>query len=402
MPSSTSSSRGIFFKVLLAATLVMGLSMGIVRLTTYLSNASGGKILARVLEARNCLPQIIAERQDLMMFFGSSMVEAAFAPIQFDNELAEKDIELKSFNFGFGGLNPFFQDYLSRRIKESFLAKDRRLKLALIEFTPFQATVTRRLRALPLEDSFLTMLASDQELFDLLLRDPKRGIRVYNIRYLRDSISAEMITHHLGSGLLPKQHSPSPKEGRSNIKKLRAFSRKRRELLKKEYPDFLYSYWYYPWQGGKTLPMGQQEIRDLYRASYSLTSNPYYLEKDRLRRIRTADIIDLNFDEVLVDAFIRIVENFKEISDQVEVVLLPRNTAWIVHSSAAQARLQAVLQKIEDSTGVEVKDYQALPEFTPDLFSDTTHLSRYKGDVAFTHFLAEEYAKVIHLTATTQ
>jgi hypothetical protein len=32
---------------------------------------------------------------------------------------------------------------------------------------------------------------------------------------------------------------------------------------------------------------------------------------------------------------------------------------------------------------------------TPEMFSDTTHLARYQGDVPFTRFLAERYSPVL-------
>ena len=128
---------------------------------------------------------MLAEEKGLVMFYGSSMTQAGFSPRQFDKAMAEKGANIKSFNFGFGGLNPYFQDILSRRIMEQFQQKDRHLELAILEFNPFQTTITRHERARSLEDSFLTMLASNQELKELTLADPTRGIRLYNIKEKR-------------------------------------------------------------------------------------------------------------------------------------------------------------------------------------------------------------------------
>lgn len=157
-------------------------------------------------------------------------------------------------------------------------------------------------------DSFVTMLASPTEVWEIALRDPTRGVRMLNIHYLRDDISAEMIT-------------------------------------------------------------------------------------DRLWRDHCCDILGLNFEEELVAAYIRLVKEFQQFSNRVEVVLLPRNTERIEYSPEAATRLAAVVERIEHETGLTLRDYQILPEITPDMYSDTTHLARDLGDVPFTEFLVDEYAE---------
>jgi hypothetical protein len=205
MSSSTSSSspsaaapRRPYVKALIAIVLGMGASMAVVQGFTYLNNASAETILDRVMEARSYLPAIVEEEKDLVMVFGSSMTDAGFAARQFDSELAERGVDVKSFNFGFGGINPYFQDYLSRRIRDEFSAGDRRLKLALIEFTPLQNTKARWQGARPIVDSYEAMLANGEEIWEIVKKDPTRGIRVAEIKYLRNEISAEMITWFFG------------------------------------------------------------------------------------------------------------------------------------------------------------------------------------------------------------
>ena len=114
--------------------------MGLVNLFFVAVDASADTIMGRVMESRRQLPIITEIEEPVVMVFGSSMVQAGFSPRQFDKEMAERDRQVKSFNFGFGGLNPFFQDFLSRRIQEEFAANDKRLALAVIEFNPFQTT----------------------------------------------------------------------------------------------------------------------------------------------------------------------------------------------------------------------------------------------------------------------
>jgi len=129
---------------LLAILLSMAVALGLVRMFTAANGAGADSLMGRVLLAQAAIPQIAAEENDLVLFFGSSMVQAGFSPREFDRRLAEMGVSTTSFNFGFGGLNPIFQEYVSRRIAEGFTAENRRLKLVLIEFNPFQTTITRR------------------------------------------------------------------------------------------------------------------------------------------------------------------------------------------------------------------------------------------------------------------
>lgn len=119
------------------------------------------------------------------------------------------------------------------------------------------------------------------------------------------------------------------------------------------------------------------------------------LADDRLRRITCCDIEELHFEETLIAAFIRTVKNFQEFSDHVEVVLLPRNHDWIQRPPEAQERIRVVLERIERETGVTVRSLEDRPEITPEMFSDTTHLARYGGDVPYTSMLVEIYAPIL-------
>ncbi len=368
----------------------------ILRFFTDLNDASAETILGRVVEARSALPAIMAEEQNLAIFFSSSMTHAGFSPRMFDRWMAEKGVGIKSFNFGFGGLNPYFQEILSRRIVEAFDAENRKIELLMIEFNPFQTTQIRWNRAKPIVDSFLTMLATDRELFEIAKNDLSRGIRLFTIRYFRNDISAEMITAFFGESL-----QTMPQE--SELPEDEAVSERREEILElldgqlgKDYPDYDGSDWYLPWQGGGTIPLDRSEqtvelIKELVRTN--LTDRN--LDNDRLDRILTADIIQLRFEELLVESFIQFVRNFQQISNQVEIILLPANRDWIVNPPEASQRLAVVLERIERETGIKIRNLQDAPEITPDMYGDTTHLGRYTGDLPFAQLLVDELAPVL-------
>ncbi len=402
MSSSTSSSdrpapRGPYLKALLAILLGMGASMALVRGFTELNDASAETILDRVMEARAALPDIVQEENPLVMSFGSSMTQAAFGARQFDREMAERGTEVKSFNFGFGGLNPYFQDYFSRRIRDAFVENDRRLKLVLIEFTPLQNTSARWEGAQPSVDSYVTMLADGSDVWDIIKENPTRGIRIANIKYVRNEISAEMITWFFGGQWF---RSPRPDAGvpadEEKDKILEEIGEKLEANFEEEYPDYVPSSWSWEWQGAGTIPEERsQETLDLFVPYFEALRSDQRLADDRLRRITCCDIEDLHFEEALVAGFIRTVKNFQEFSDHVEVILLPRNHDWIQRGPEAAQRLSDVLARVERETGVTIHSFEDAPEITTEMFSDTTHLARYTGDVPYTHLLVETYAPIL-------
>ena len=392
MNLSTSSSDRVYLKILLAILLGLGAALGLVRIVFWANDASAETILSRVMGAREVLPRIVAIEEPVVMVFGSSMVQAGFSPRQFDMEMAEQGVAVKSFNFGFGGLNPFFQDYFSRRIRESFDAGDKRLKLTVIEFNPFQTTQSRWNGALTTVDSFLTMLASDKEIWDITMEDPERGALLFNIRYLRNDISAEMATSFFSQPLRgPRELSKLPQD--EEMQALRdELGGKLNEKFEEEYPDYDGKPWNWGWQGGGTIPEERSdETMDLVYQYYDAGKIDYRLDSDRINRVNCCDILEMHFEPSLVEAFIRIVENFQQFSDQVEIIMLPRNTDWIEYTPEARKRLQAAISQIEQATGVTIRDYQKIDGLSNAMFGDTTHLNRYQGAVRFTHHLVEQH-----------
>ncbi|MGB0495076.1 MAG: hypothetical protein ACPGJI_01875 [Kangiellaceae bacterium] len=387
-----SSSRAIYKKISLAILFGMGIAMALIQGITVLMGGTTHNIMGRVVEARAALPKIVQEEQDLVMVFGSSMVEAGFAARQFDKEMSELGKNVKSFNFGFGGLNPFFQDYLSRRIRDEFVRNDKRLKLAVIEFNPFQTTQTRWNGAISTVDSFITMLASNEELFAIGKEDPTRGFRLFNIKYIRNDISAEMATSFIGQGMFPAKRPKRLDDPEEIREKQRELGKELQELFAKEYPDYKSSRWSYPWQGAGTIPQERSDhTLAVFKEYYAALQSHARLTNDLQNRINRADIEELNFEPLLIESFIEIVENFKQFSDKVEIVMLPRNTKWVNYTEEGKKRLNKTISIIEKATKLKIESHQDLDVIDPTMFSDTTHLARYSGDVPYTHYLVMRY-----------
>ncbi len=386
------NERVVYAKIILAIALCAALTVGIMHGFLTVADAKNQGVFARTSLAREALPKIVKEPHDLVIFYGSSMTRAGFSPRLFDKELNAMGKNIKSFNYGFGGLNPYFQDFLSRRIKDQFVENDRKLKLALIEFNPFQTTQRRWQGAKPVVDSFLSMLASDEEIFEIAKQDITRGILLFNIRYIRNNISSEIITSSFGRMMFPPFQWQQFKDSEEVQQARREIGRKLGEHFDKDYPDLNYQDWMYEWQGAGTIPEERsEETLATFEEYYDLSQTDAQMKNDRLSRIRSADIEELHFEPLLVESFIQIVKNFQQFSEQVEVIMLPRNTKWITNTPEGKKRLAAAIQQIEQATGITISDHQDLDVINPSLFSDTTHLARYRGDVPYTKYLVEQY-----------
>ena len=394
MPFDAGAARRVNLRILAVIALGMAACLGTFRIGIWLNDVSGDTIMDRVASARAQLHKVLAvEEPDIVMVFGSSMVEAGFGARQFDRELQEQGVTgVRSFNYGFGGLNPLFQDFLARRLREAFDAEGRRLRLAVIEFNPFQATIRRRDGARPIEDTMMSTLMSGEEIWETFLEDPERGMQLFTIHYLRNDISAEATGSQFAGFLSeprPRSELPVDEEAEARRDEVNAILGER---FQEDYPDYTGESWYWDWQGAGTIPEERsEETRQLLLELYETLRTPRILENDRLNRIHCCDIIEMHFDDELVEAFIRIVEVFRTFSDEVEIIMLPRNTRWIEYTPEARERLDAVLARIEQATGFPVQDFQVIEGLTPEMFSDTTHLTRYGGEVVFTSFLAERY-----------
>jgi len=226
--------------------------------------------------------------------------------------------------------------------------------------------------------------------------DLTRGIRLFNIKYLRGSISAEMITSFFARELFPPQAHQTFKDDDEIIAERGRLGRLLGEKFDEEYPNYKGEAWSYTWQGGGTIPQERsEETLAIFDDYYRVTQTDNMMKNDRLSRIRSADIEELNFEPLLVEHFINIIKNFQRVSENVEVMMLPKNSKWIKTTPAAEKRLAAVVKQIEEATGIKMKDHQNLPQITSAMYRDTTHLSRYRGDIAYTNYLIQQYQNIL-------
>ncbi|MCW9017370.1 MAG: hypothetical protein OQJ89_10425, partial [Kangiellaceae bacterium] len=131
----------------------------------------------------------------------------------------------------------------------------------------------------------------------------------------------------------------------------------------------------------------------VFKEYYETFQDDSMKKNRRLRRIESSGIESLHFEPLLVESFIRIVENFKPVAERVEIVMMPRDFKWINYTPEAQARLDQAVMQIEKATSLKINNHQLLDKITSDMYRDVTHLTKYAGDVTYTHHLVEEFAE---------
>lgn len=376
-------------KTLVAGMIVTALIIGLYLQFTTLINFNG-----RVLGMMDYLPTFISQNRDrqTLMIFGSSMVQAGFEPYQFDEQMTQRGLDVASINYGVGNLDPEFQKYLTRDVRRKYEAAGQKIDMTLLEFNPFQTTLTRGGFGNITRDQNEAILLTPADLWRITLEDPNRGIRLFTIRYFRNGVSAE---------LLSSVFAFANDEDVSGQEAARRAANTRRSQLRQAFQDTLpEGVNVFPPDYSDGLRGGRIDKRSLseetltalqdYVASFR---DPALMASDQQRRILQGDILELGFDERLIRDFITMVNDLKAVSEKMEVLLLPRNTDWIVYRPEVQQKLDRLMQRISAETGVPVRDFQDHPDITPEMFLDTTHLSFGSGIDAYTKLLAETYAE---------
>jgi hypothetical protein len=163
------------------------------------------------------------------------------------------------------------------------------------------------------------MLSNDEELWQILRQDLSRGIHLFNIKYIRNHVSAEMVTSYYSREIFPPQRGQKFKDDEEIVTARRSLGNELTEAFKQEYPNYEGADWYYPWRGAGTIPQERSaKTLAVFDSYYAVTQTDAQMKNDRLSRIRSADIEELHFEPFLVESFIGIVKNFQRFSDTVK------------------------------------------------------------------------------------
>lgn len=411
MTSSTSSSEHASLPLsngragllmILIALLVLGPAVLFVRGFTGLAEKSGGDVfgIQRIRSVHAQMDYMAQQAGPTVLVFGSSLTNEGFSPRHFDRQAeAMLGTDITSFNIGMGNMKPSYQLLLAKRLREAHERAGRKAALSIIELTPFLLTEKRNAFRPFMTEQVTAVLMSREELMQELWRDPERFARLFTIKYLRDGISAEAITGGLRF-LIGSAQSQVPliaSLGQDQIALITEQRRLQGELnrqIGQQHPDTRKSIVWNPATQGGLIDMEDlsADTQDLARQLVRMMRDPGTLQRDARDREECCDIRHLVFDASMVDEFVAIVEEFKQFSERVEIVLMPTNHTLIGPTPDALARQQQVLQQIAARTGVPLLDYQQHPQFAADDFYDATHLSLDSGKPRFSALLARDLA----------
>ncbi|WP_290577619.1 hypothetical protein [Ketobacter sp.] len=402
MSSSTSSSRRMALYTMLIAAVTLLPAMGLVNWLTRSAEAGAGDIfgIQRIRSVIDSLDYMAATEGNTLLFIGSSLVKDGFSPRIFDatvQSVANK--EVTSFNVGMGNMKPSYLKLLVQRIADTYAAQGRRADVVLLEFNPFLVTQAREQFRPFMTEQVQAMLMSPQQVGATFWQDPERFARLVSIKYLRHGVSAEAITGGLRF-LVGQAQAQAPlmaqltEDQLNHLQQLAEFRSRLNQYIREEQPISGKSHVWNPvTQGGlidmmDLSPQAQEVAAEISRQM----RHPKAMAMDLQSRIQCCDIENLTFNDKLVGEFLDTVDSARRFSDRVEIVLLPRNRQWVQLSPAGQARLQALLQQLQQRTGVTIRNYQEHGAFDGSDFYDVSHLSMDKGRPLFSSVLARDLA----------
>lgn len=389
----------------LIALLLLGPAVLLVNAFTRSVEANSGDLfgIQRIRSVAASTDVIANTPGDTVLVFGSSLVNEGFSPRQFDQRaeaLLQHDIT--SFNIGMGNMKPAYQLLLAKRLREAHQRAGKRARMAVIELTPFLLTKRRNAFRPFMTEQIAALFMSNEELWNVAWQDPEYFARLLCIRYLRNGISAEAIAGGLrvlfnaAQTQAPKVSAMSAEEVK-HLQELHSLQQELRNYIMKEHPLTGKSHVWNPATQG-----GPIDLSDLSPEAQAVVTKlatgmrtPRTLTQDLQERIDCCDILGLDFDDSMIEEFIAIVEELKQVSEHIEIVLFPVPPSLAHPDNVALLRQRAVVQHIVERTGAKVRDYQFDPAFDDSMFYDATHLSMDKGRIVFSQRLAEDMAEAM-------
>lgn len=402
MSSSTSSSNRMGLYTMFIAAITLLPAVGLVNWLTRSAESSAGDIfgIQRIRSVMDSMDYMASTDGQTLLFIGSSLVKEGFSPRLFDAELDRvSGAKVTSFNVGMGNMKPTYQKILVRRLAEQYAVHQRKTALTLLEFNPFLTTDARQQFRPFMTEQIQAVLMSPQEVLDAAWEDPERFARLVSIKYLRNGVSAEAITGGVRF-LVNQAQAQAPllnqltEDQLKHIQQLADFRSQLNKYIYQEYPVTRKSHVWNPLTQG-----GLIDMMDLSPQAQELASrvsaemrHPKALEMDLASRIQCCDVENLAFNDELLAEFVDTVRQAQTFSGRVELVLMPRNQAWVALSGEGQQRLAKVLAYLQQQTGVTIRNYQASDVFSEDDFFDVTHLSMDSGRPLFSTMLAQDVA----------
>ena len=128
-----------------------------------------------------------------------------------------------------------------------------------------------------IEEPYMALLGSREEIVDRILDDPASGLRIAEIKYLRDGASAEAVTTYFLAEPFQEpggEIDPGIEEDEARCAKIGEIGEAYFPMFEEEFPEFADCDWCYDWKGGNALGAERSaEITALLVEYYSLAAD---------------------------------------------------------------------------------------------------------------------------------
>jgi hypothetical protein len=284
--------------------------------------------------------QFAAEANGSALVFGSSVIEGGFDEDVFTRALGPKSGVSRTENMGISGIDPTLQKILAERVASALSQVGTKWELTLIEFSPAFATDARQVNWKEGNLYKRSLLVDFSGWLEALRRSPT---------------DAGKILLYIALGY----RSP---QAMMNTLSAEVFGPASRSY------------------GLRALATG--------------TDRGEALRRSVEMQAKSADILELHFNEQAIQDFIKGVKALNSVSRRSRILLVPENRAWVEPTPAGKARLAEVLERIRRETGTKIIDYSSNPAFRDEDFFETTHLNP-AGKAKFSRMLARDAARIL-------
>jgi hypothetical protein len=372
------------------AILVFLAALGITRLVVLHELAVPGNPFndGRRRSAAHNMDEVLAEHADsnVVVVVGSSSIQRGFSPDAFDERLESHwNQPVSSFNYGFPALSSENQNYLC----QSLVASGTKISVAVIEVN-FNVLSARTAQLAAEEPAREEVVLRTRSLFQppgSMLRqtftDPELGMRLLSYRYLYDGLTPAALSRRIGKRYFgrpdwwpwgPEEQPPMPFDA----------------VVEEAYGEL----WVRELRGGVPYDLllstpSTRGAMEFFKANI----RPDF-EADRAYMVHEYDAIEYNaFDEGRVSALVRTLKMMRKHADITLGVVSPEDREVMKREPAALARMQALLQRLRQESGVPIVDFGGHTGFTYDDFADANHLGPI-GVPKYSQLLADEVARL--------
>jgi hypothetical protein len=379
-------------RTLLTALIFLAFSVGAARCTTRIieriaPNAWGNE---RTRQALSTVKQSrIVSKGKTTLAIGTSNTVEGLNPTIFDTELQKTFGIVTTWNYGINGPTAKELRLFVERLVENYSSPQ--VFLGLIEFSPELYAHTQQPEVEEYKiDQNESFLISAHELFTSG-ESLRRIARLATYKYLLASVSPVAITSWVQTNW---QHWLPTRWTETNDPPIVATWKDWRARFALASPS-----WEPHWRGWIAETHGHIEkcAEPMRSVCERLATMQTFLEQQDLEWYTKSGLINLEFDDKLINEFILTVKAMNSIASHVVIVLMPKNPA-LIRPIAAELRLKNMIQHISEKTKTTIIDVSQSTEILHTDFYDINHLNGLTGEQKFAHLLGSRVRAYLQRT----